>query len=921
MGLWIITQPGTQCWTWPLVILLLMLPSIPGLAQGGSHGEAVTAYWLQNGRIRRSVQPQEKVTPDRGEILVTTKGQRLILEVEKNHNLLSTEYTETHYTPDGKMVTVSPNHTDHCFYHGEVRGHQDSWVTLSTCSGISGMIVLSINDSYYLKPLAEPGHKTHVMYRTEHLNITQGSCGHEGHHAMPHLNGFTSTSGHHRMKRNVWGAQKYMELFIVVDHTMYLNQKSNLGLTKQRVMEIANYVGKFYMAMNIKVALIGLEVWTDRDHCEVTNDAHRSLYSFLEWQHKQRSRKKHDNAQLLTGKTFNGPTIGMAPLESMCMDKNSGGISMDHSDVAVGAAATMAHEMGHNLGMSHDNDGCCVEATAEQGGCIMAAATGHPFPRKFSSCSKQQLNRYFQKGGGMCLFNMPNTKDLVMGKKCGNGFQEEGEECDCGEVEECTNSCCNANNCTLKAGAQCAHGECCQDCKLKSAGTLCREASGSCDLPEFCKGDAAQCPLNVYMLDGSSCARGEAYCYNGMCLSHEQQCIDLWGAGARPAPDICFQDVNKAGDTYGNCGKDAQNNYVKCSTRDAKCGKIQCQSSAQKPKGANMVPMDTTIRLDGYEVKCRGTFSYSTQQEEGDSSDPGLVLTGTRCGDGMVCWDRSCQNSSFFELDKCLSKCNGHGICNSNRNCHCDYGWAPPHCNRTGPGGSVDSGPMIDDFPAGLVVFLLLLFLVFLPIVAFGIYYCSRNPDSYVSKCLKKSQSKCGMCKGSQQKTSRGQSKSVFTGRYFSCPAKSSNARTDSRDKFIIKSSVTHNSSQPVNIVRPLRPAPSPVPQPSKHLKPSRPPPPSKNSPIIPPKEDKACAKLLPPKKPLPSCPVRTSQLNPPRKPLPGNPPHKDTLLVMTPSTSKKPPLTNAATELKGAHRPIPSGKVKATAAAFLQKK
>ncbi|KAM4708874.1 uncharacterized protein O3C94_016488 isoform 1-T1 [Discoglossus pictus] len=545
----------------------------------------------------------------------------------------------------------------------------------------------------------------------------------------------------------------------------------------------------------------------------------------------------------------------------------------------------------------------------------------HPFPRKFSSCSKQQLNRYFQKGGGMCLFNMPNTKDLVMGKKCGNGFQEEGEECDCGEVEECTNSCCNANNCTLKAGAQCAHGECCQDCKLKSAGTLCREASGSCDLPEFCKGDAAQCPLNVYMLDGSSCARGEAYCYNGMCLSHEQQCIDLWGAGARPAPDICFQDVNKAGDTYGNCGKDAQNNYVKCSTRDAKCGKIQCQSSAQKPKGANMVPMDTTIRLDGYEVKCRGTFSYSTQQEEGDSSDPGLVLTGTRCGDGMVCWDRSCQNSSFFELDKCLSKCNGHGICNSNRNCHCDYGWAPPHCNRTGPGGSVDSGPMIDDFPAGLVVFLLLLFLVFLPIVAFGIYYCSRNPDSYVSKCLKKSQSKCGMCKGSQQKTSRGQSKSVFTGRYFSCPAKSSNARTDSRDKFIIKSSVTHNSSQPVNIVRPLRPAPSPVPQPSKHLKPSRPPPPSKNSPIIPPKEDKACAKLLPPKKPLPSCPVRTSQLNPPRKPLPGNPPHKDTLLVMTPSTSKKPPLTNAATELKGAHRPIPSGKVKATAAAFLQKK
>ncbi|XP_043912115.1 disintegrin and metalloproteinase domain-containing protein 12 [Protopterus annectens] len=637
-----------------------------------------------------------KIHPAVLNILMEVEGEQLVISLERNEGLFASSYTETHYSDGGSATTSTKNYTGHCYYHGNVQGYPNSAVTLSTCSGLRGFISFK-NKMYFLEPSEGAKSIVHLIYRTEKLQAVPGSCGHSFNISGFTLNGAIG-SFHDvktRYKRAAIKTTKYVELVIVADNREFQRQGKDVEKVKQRLIEIANYVDKFYRSLNIRVALVGVEVWNDADKCSITQDPFLSLHEFLDWRKLELlPRKPHDNAQLVSGVYFQGTTIGMAPIMSMCTAEQSGGVVMDHSENALGAAVTMAHELGHNLGMNHDTPerSCDCRMSPDKGGCIMTPSTGVPFPTVFSSCSRRDLDISLEKGMGMCLFNVPEVTVLIGERKCGNGYVEEGEECDCGEPEECMNPCCNASTCTLKLNAVCAHGLCCEDCMLKPAGILCRDVSNACDLPEFCTGTNPHCPANVYLHDGHPCHDVDGYCYNGMCQTHEQQCITLWGQGAKPAPDICFEKVNSAGDPYGNCGKDSKDSFAKCEPRDAKCGKIQCQGGASRPViGTNAVSIETNIPLQGGgKILCRGTHVYLGD----DLPDPGLVLAGTKCEEDKICLNRQCQNVSVFGIYDCTAKCNERGVCNNKKHCHCDADWAPPYCDIAGLGGSVDSGPV-----------------------------------------------------------------------------------------------------------------------------------------------------------------------------------------------------------------------------------
>ncbi|NXD25054.1 ADAM8 protein, partial [Spelaeornis formosus] len=613
--------------------------------------------------------------PDHVLYSIHAEGREYLLWLEKNRALLGQHYTETHYSADGSEITEKPDTQDHCFYQGRVRGHPGSAASISTCSGLSGFFQVN-ETTFLLEPLDGAVAGRHAVYRAAHLRGKRGTCREPGATLeYDHEPKIPAAMKLYRWKSGpIQKGPRYVELVLVADNQEFRKHK-DLRTVQNRMKEIVNHVDKLYQPLRLRVALIGLEVWNHRDKITVSPKPEVTLDNFLHWRESELLRKKpHDNAQLITGVDFHGNTVGLAKKLVMCT-RDSGGVNQDHSTNPIGAASTLAHEMGHNLGMSHDEEvaGCRCPVSKADGGCVMAGSVGLVYPKLFSRCSEQDMWQYLGDPRTGCLLNAPRADELYGGPVCGNQFVERGEQCDCGTPEECSDRCCNATTCQLREGAECARGECCQDCKVKAAGALCRASKNDCDLAEHCSGLSAECPEDVFQENGISCQHGKGYCYNGACPSHGEQCRALWGAGTAPP-----------------CPPSPPAGAHGCvSRRDVKCGTLLCLSDNTQPI------LGRGYYSFGYyfgRFKCKAVIAGS---DAGEAAELRLVPTGAKCGEEMVCYAGRCQNLLVYGDKNCSAKCNNHGVCNHRRECHCEPGWAAPYCEQeisgiaAGGGGAV----------------------------------------------------------------------------------------------------------------------------------------------------------------------------------------------------------------------------------------
>ncbi|XP_076651871.1 disintegrin and metalloproteinase domain-containing protein mind-meld isoform X4 [Halictus rubicundus] len=658
------------------------MPKFPqrGYAEGG--------YGNYRGRTRSTGKHYHRTS-----LLIKAFNHKFRLDLEINAQLLAPNLWQKDFLVGGAEQS-SIQEVEHCYYHGTVRDYPGATAAFHTCNGLSGVIHLG-NETFVVHPFYGGDLSKHPHVIFEARSKANKGCANSGNiewhvknRRQKHVLGLSETVSD-RYKRDVREQTKYIETAIIIDKAMF--EKRN-GSTRAEVVhdaiQVVNIADLYFRTLNTRVSVTYIETWQGVNKANISEgmDINQALSNLNAYKIRNILQVEHDTTQLLTGETFLGGESGVAVPSSICKSKAIG-ISVDVNSYEPHLlAGTMAHMIGHNIGMTHDDErqNCVCQ---DWHGCIMAQSIvglDNVQPYKFSDCSKNDYTDTLRSGDGLCLLNKPN--ELVERRTCGNRKLDEGEQCDCGSIDECKelDPCCDPITCNLTREAECAAGPCCSKCKLLASGVVCREATNECDLPEVCTGKTGQCPVDVYRRNGSPCAENTGFCFNGFCPALDLQCEQIWGYGGKAADKHCFEHYNSKGSLSGHCGTDSSGHYIKCEPKNVRCGSLQCQQGSKQPVIPGFDHSHIVMSIRGEEYQCKSTTG---KVDGSEVPGMGLVRDGTSCGNNSVCVNQTCTNVfPLINKERCPSnhnnnECSGNGYCTNINTCYCHEGWGGSDCS------------------------------------------------------------------------------------------------------------------------------------------------------------------------------------------------------------------------------------------------
>ncbi|KAM9175020.1 disintegrin and metalloproteinase domain-containing protein 18-like [Mergus octosetaceus] len=630
------------------------------------------------------------------------------------------------YNEKGSLYYDSPQIKGDCFYRGYIEGVPGSAVTLSTCSGLRGLLQFE-NASYGIEPLVNSPAFEHFIYHMSNESMADfllaKSRAESG--AWPAVQEVSYKA--HTTLEALELLQRFAMVFHVVLHGFYNYLGADKYVVTQKIVQIISSLSSMFSSLNITITLSSMEVWMDKNKIQTGLNGEEVLMQLLEWKMTSAALRPYEVPYLLLYRD-RASYVGATIPDKACQRDAAGAVAVYQRSVTLESfSVLLAQILARSLGMSYDNNRSCH---CPGHICVMnSEALRVSGAKSFSSCSFEDFENFLKHNPECPYIRVVQRGPLSRAAVCGNGVMEHGEQCDCGSegftvcLQACAVDKCCTSQCKLKPGMKCSSGRCCENCQFKAKNSLCRPpADVQCDLAEYCNGSSASCPPDLYVQDGHDCEHGTGYCYKGRCQSADLQCRRLYGTGAKNAPLACYEEVNSQQDRFGHCGNHPKDGYQPCSWLNLGCGKLVCTYPSHIPF-----------------TKVKGAIIYAQVQEHLCVSfdfmrgptvqDPLMVKDGTKCGPRKVCVNGTCQPHSVLKYDcNVKTKCYGHGVCNNRRNCHCSPGWYPPQCRIRGPsiGGSINSGQQLwgrDDtvtkrFPKGtLKNWLLLLLCIIIPIL------------------------------------------------------------------------------------------------------------------------------------------------------------------------------------------------------------
>ncbi|XP_043310527.1 A disintegrin and metallopeptidase domain 3-like isoform X4 [Cervus canadensis] len=294
-----------------MLSLLLILTGLARLASTGHHSETARLQITVPRKTERNTKDGSiSETHVTYSIQIAKKTYTLPLEKQ---SFLDSNFLVYSHNKSGMLYPDSSFIKGYCFYQGYATEIPNSVVTLSTCSGLRGLLQFE-NVSYGIEPLESSTTFEHVIYlirdkKSDFSPITENNS----------TTQFADQSYKILVKSNKDSGvmlKRVLKICVIMDKALYDYMGSEVAIASEKIIYIFSLINTMYSQLQVSVMLTSLEIWSDRNKISTDGDAHDVLQRFVSWRETFLLRRSHDLAYLLVYRdhpTYVGATYhGMA---------------------------------------------------------------------------------------------------------------------------------------------------------------------------------------------------------------------------------------------------------------------------------------------------------------------------------------------------------------------------------------------------------------------------------------------------------------------------------------------------------------------------------------------------------------------------------------------------------------------------------